>query len=246
MIKFFRKIRQRLLTENKFSKYMLYAIGEIVLVVLGILIALSINNWNEEKNDKAIEQDYLISLKDEFEFNLLELNEFIDLNQNIMEATRDFLNYTGPDATDSSEIAQHLGGILGRSVGYEPNPGVLEDMINSGNLSKITNEHLRRSLSTWKADLVKSEKQEDKIKGYRDEITQLFIENGPMRNFLVDTLHIDYSKFNLTSKLVLQDPEFENNLAFFMITSNALHYVNYPQLKTDILEILNLINREIK
>jgi len=47
MIKFFRKIRQRLLSENKFSKYLVYAIGEIVLVVIGILIALSINNWNE-------------------------------------------------------------------------------------------------------------------------------------------------------------------------------------------------------
>jgi len=49
MIKFFRKIRQQLLTENKFSKYLLYAIGEIVLVVIGILIALSINNWNESR-----------------------------------------------------------------------------------------------------------------------------------------------------------------------------------------------------
>jgi len=55
MIKFFRKIRQRLLTENKFSKYLLYAIGEIILVVLGILIALSINNKNKQKiNDTKI------------------------------------------------------------------------------------------------------------------------------------------------------------------------------------------------
>ena len=49
MIKFFRKIRQKLLTENKFSKYLIYAIGEIILVVIGILIALSINNWNENR-----------------------------------------------------------------------------------------------------------------------------------------------------------------------------------------------------
>ncbi len=49
MIKFFRKIRQKMLTENKFSKYLIYAIGEIVLVVIGILIALQINNWNENK-----------------------------------------------------------------------------------------------------------------------------------------------------------------------------------------------------
>lgn len=52
MIKFFRKIRQRLLTENKFSKYLLYAVGEIILVVIGILIALSINNWNEERKER--------------------------------------------------------------------------------------------------------------------------------------------------------------------------------------------------
>lgn len=47
MIKFFRKIRQRMFTENKFGKYLIYAIGEIILVVIGILIALQINNWNE-------------------------------------------------------------------------------------------------------------------------------------------------------------------------------------------------------
>ena len=52
MIKFFRKIRHRLLTENKFSKYLLYAIGEIILVVIGILIALQINNWNEKSKLK--------------------------------------------------------------------------------------------------------------------------------------------------------------------------------------------------
>jgi len=52
MIKFFRKIRQNLLSESKFSQYLIYAIGEIVLVVIGILIALQINNWNEEKKLK--------------------------------------------------------------------------------------------------------------------------------------------------------------------------------------------------
>lgn len=61
MIKFFRKIRQKLLSENKFSRYLIYAIGEIVLVVIGILIALQINNWNEERKEavrqtKHIEQ----------------------------------------------------------------------------------------------------------------------------------------------------------------------------------------------
>ncbi len=59
MILFFRKIRQGLLTENKFSKYLLYAIGEIILVVIGILIALQINNWNEDRKESD-QRDKLI------------------------------------------------------------------------------------------------------------------------------------------------------------------------------------------
>lgn len=54
MIKFFRKIRQSLITENKFSKYLLYAVGEIVLVVIGILIALQVNDWNENRKENLI------------------------------------------------------------------------------------------------------------------------------------------------------------------------------------------------
>ena len=71
MIKFFRKIRQNLLSENKFSKYFLYAIGEIVLVVIGILIALQINNWNENKKASNSEKSILIGLKSEFQNNLV-------------------------------------------------------------------------------------------------------------------------------------------------------------------------------
>ena len=63
MIKFFRKIRQKTLIENKFSKYLLYAIGEIILVVIGILIALQINNSNETRKARAVEINYLENLK---------------------------------------------------------------------------------------------------------------------------------------------------------------------------------------
>jgi Family of unknown function (DUF6090) len=63
MIKFFRKIRQNMIKENRTSKYLLYAIGEIILVVIGILIALSINNWNENRKDKIKERNYLIGIK---------------------------------------------------------------------------------------------------------------------------------------------------------------------------------------
>jgi hypothetical protein len=71
MIKFFRNIRQGLLTENKFSKYLLYAIGEIVLVVIGILIALSINNWNENIKQSKRENKIIEEIKKNIENNIL-------------------------------------------------------------------------------------------------------------------------------------------------------------------------------
>jgi uncharacterized protein DUF6090 len=74
MIKFFRRIRQNLLTENKFSKYLLYAIGEIILVVIGILIALSINNWNEAQKSKLIETALLQDFKKGLEFDILQMD----------------------------------------------------------------------------------------------------------------------------------------------------------------------------
>ena len=86
MISFFRKIRWRLARENQFLKYTRYAIGEIVLVVIGILIALQINNWNEERKFRKEERDYLKRLvsenKDDLEtfknlrFNLSKLSIF--------------------------------------------------------------------------------------------------------------------------------------------------------------------------
>jgi hypothetical protein len=80
MIKFFRKIRRKLLTENKFSKYLLYAIGEIILVVIGILIALSINNWNQ----KRLKHEELISVYERI---------VIDIDNDVRQLSRAVVYY---------------------------------------------------------------------------------------------------------------------------------------------------------
>ncbi|MGB5227180.1 MAG: DUF6090 family protein [Eudoraea sp.] len=77
MIKFFSKIRQQLLKENKAGKYLLYAFGEIILVVIGILIALQINNWNEFKKDRVVENKLLNELKENLNINLVRLQDEI-------------------------------------------------------------------------------------------------------------------------------------------------------------------------
>jgi sensor domain CHASE-containing protein len=75
MIKIFRKIRQQLLTENKFSKYLIYAIGEIILVVIGIMIALSINNWNEGRKKKETLNNIYTTIKQDLETDLLNIDK---------------------------------------------------------------------------------------------------------------------------------------------------------------------------
>jgi hypothetical protein len=77
MIKFFRKIRQKMLAENKFRKYLIYAIGEIALVVIGILIAVQINNWNESRKDVQREIKMLTDLQNDIEYNIENINEGI-------------------------------------------------------------------------------------------------------------------------------------------------------------------------
>jgi len=91
MIKFFRKIRQNLLMENKTGKYFKYAIGEIILVVIGILIALGINNWNNENNILRKETSLLIEMKSNLELDLEGLKWDINKNEKLLKANRTVL-----------------------------------------------------------------------------------------------------------------------------------------------------------
>ncbi|WP_445386460.1 DUF6090 family protein [Robiginitalea sp. IMCC44478] len=79
MLRFFRQIRQRLLTDNKFSKYLLYAIGEILLVVIGILIALQVNNWNENKKDIQKSRVLLQEFKKDLASDTTGINRVVSL-----------------------------------------------------------------------------------------------------------------------------------------------------------------------
>jgi hypothetical protein len=77
MIKFFRKIRLRLFSENKFGKYLIYAIGEIILVVIGILIALQINNWKENRKVTQLTRSIYATVKSDLNADLARVNTFL-------------------------------------------------------------------------------------------------------------------------------------------------------------------------
>jgi sensor domain CHASE-containing protein len=96
MIPLFRKMRHRLIEDYKFSKYLLYAIGEIILVVIGILIALQINNWNEHRKLQKEEVQFLLEMRSNLEvtlnnfkndtlYNLSTIGEFEKIERYITE-----------------------------------------------------------------------------------------------------------------------------------------------------------------
>ena len=248
MLKFFRKIRHQLIKENSFSKYLLYAAGEILLVMIGILLALQVNNWNENQKVKAIELEYLKSLNEEFAANLEELDTFIALNKRVMQATEDFLAYTSPSAETISikQMNQLTGGVFASSVEYEPNPGILEDLISSGNLNTITNIQLRKQLSLWKAKLARARKQENTVLEHRANVKNLFSEIGNMRKMLAEHLQVPPGNFQNNSKAILRDVRLENYLSFFLISSKSLDVWYYKNLRAVNVQILESIQQEMK
>ena len=101
MITFLRKIRKKLLTENKLTQYLLYAFGEIVLVVIGILIALQINNWNEWKKERQKEQKILIQVRKN-------ISESIFIWEGVISASEDFnKNYEVVVAAKNNSLPYH-------------------------------------------------------------------------------------------------------------------------------------------
>lgn len=145
MIKIFRKIRQKLLTENKFSKYLIYAIGEIVLVVIGILIALYINNKNEERkfDEAVVEQLKLLSdeLKADifiYEFKIDYLPNYINYLKKISIGEYKDLDLNDfPTMITSGEY----------DLNYLSNN--FEILTNNGGVNRIKNKELIASLAHY-------------------------------------------------------------------------------------------------
>jgi len=108
MLKFFRKIRQHLLTESKFGKYMLYAMGEIVLVVIGILIALQINNWNDARKLEDRELVLLEELKLNLETNQANLERDIGLQIEGARHIDSLLNYLDHQLPYDPSFSRHI------------------------------------------------------------------------------------------------------------------------------------------
>jgi len=196
-------------------RYLKYAIGEIVLVVIGILIALSINNWNTDLVDQRTEQNILKNLNMEFKQNKSTIQESIAFQKSILTCARDVMKLIGQpkEVLDKN----NLDSLIARSLDYteyRPSQVVYSDLIASGKLNLLP-EDVRLLLFEWSINL------DGKKEGYDtlDEISQTLLlpyltKNASMKN--IDSYSI--VEWKEKSKLIsdyygmFQDLEFENNM----------------------------------
>ncbi|QBA63997.1 DUF6197 family protein [Muriicola soli] len=146
MIKFFRRIRQDLLSEGRTSKYLKYAIGEVVLVMIGILLALQVNEWNKERNRKIAEQAIIEQLISDLSKSQYELEEVREINirraRECAQVLRAFWKNDMPE-----DIEEYIGG-FGSSV-YSPVMGTSRSLINSGRLDILSSNKLRNDIVVY-------------------------------------------------------------------------------------------------
>ena len=139
MISFFRKIRQKLLSQNRVTRYLIYAVGEILLVVVGILIALQVNNWNEERKAKSKERELLIFALENIRTDSLSLDSIISRTNRILKVHTDLV------LLSANEISEQEVGNLDLIRASEPN--LLITKKNNPNLpNEVKDPELRQVL----------------------------------------------------------------------------------------------------
>ena len=240
MIKFFRKTRQNLLMENKTAKYFKYAIGEIILVVIGILIALQINTWNENQKKNRIKQTYIKNLVTDFTNDTIQLNENLRINfeykQNIDSALNFINNSTPNNDTKYNYIKKSNNSGLRVINNYNDNTfGIL---ISSGNIDLFSN-----NLTNELMELNRLQKSEKSV-------------SEGNKNYFFETLNTYQSKYYLPNQInnrfldtyLWKDKNLQDVITQFInMKQQQLHTVNrFIELTTLVLKKTEMILQELK
>jgi len=227
MISFFRKIRQKLLQESRVTRYLLYAVGEILLVVIGILIALGVNNFNETLREENREKQVVIALHSEFEENLTSLKFEIDRIKVMIETQEGLLSLMGSENLPADDVLDTMISNSFINMTWNPSSYVLNDLKNSGQISKLTNPHLQSLLFGWERHYENViEFTEDDLRSSADFLN--FIkQSGSLRNADAPYLtqkgkKYSKSKFNFSNSELMRNISFENVVDDKYVTSILL------------------------
>ena len=241
MIKYLRHIRQTLIMENKTSKYLKYAIGEIVLVVIGILIALQINNWNENRKANAIGKQYLKGIKEDLQKDLKNIDSIIDIhryNISIVSSIDSvfhrkyqyFANqYSSLFIKPDSLVINYL---FDRNTSFRTVNGTYKSLIADGKSGLIKNKQLFQAIQEiYDGDLARLSSTYEAIK---------MIEQKINWEYPFEIQHWNYNDL----KKAKNEKIFYNVVDF---TEEKYYYaINLMRIKENSKKVITLIDKELK
>ena len=264
MISFFRKLRQKLIADNKFSKYLFYVISEVIIVILGILMALQVDKWNTEQQNREEAQLFLTRLKNEFLANRKQMVQKIKMRQDALSAARELIRFA--DGTSEYEHPEQVDSLLALALPvytFDPSLGVLNQLTSTNKLTLIQSEALNDSLSKWNSMIEDFKEDENMYNAYNHNFFRPFlykqynsrnIINTRIRNKVINPIllsspeevnrEIGFSNKPVDIKVLQQSVEFENYLAFIvswisLINTQSKGVLNYID------SVVEIIDREL-
>ncbi len=138
-----------MLTENKFSKYLIYAIGEITLVVIGILIALQVNNFNEQRKSNELLKSYENNIISELEKDLISLNELDSLNRVRKSSIENYIDYYNSEKININILKAKADSTQMKIAIFNTNSYSIQDLMTTGNL-KLFSAHKKNAILKYK------------------------------------------------------------------------------------------------
>ncbi|SFN76660.1 hypothetical protein SAMN04487989_103279 [Bizionia echini] len=236
MIKFFRKIRQNLLSEGKTGRYLKYAVGEIILVVIGILIALQVSNWNKKRIDSGSEKEALFDLNTEIKSNIKALEIIIAEHEKSLVAGKEIksmITDTNKLNSISNDSLKTILIIMNYNFTYDPKLGILNSVINSGRINLIQNKEIRYMLSSINEFIIDANEDTKVIEKLRGEYYWPMIASK--REI------IDYNMLSRDNKKSFRNPEF----VFWVDFITSVRQSGLEE-ESDLLEFLKKVNIAIE
>lgn len=250
MIKFFRHIRQKLLSENKFSKYLLYAIGEIILVVIGILIALSINNWNENLKLDKEEITILENLNKNLILAKNQSDSLISYEKRLIKDIITVINYESNNLLINKDS---IGIITFKNALWNLDSHLLvvnayEDLKNTNKLELIKNQGLKEKFTSLEINLIELKIMLDDRLNFQqirvDNIAENNINFIPFLKSSFPTIDISNEKSNDYSK-ILNNRRIRNLLGIKLFMTKDI-LISKENLGREIKDLISLIEMEVK
>ena len=245
MIKFFRKIRQNLLKENKTGKYFKYAIGEIILVVIGILIALQINNWNEKRKKENLKIEYKTALINDYSRDTIQINARL---------LRNNLRIKRINSIGDSIVNGHFNSLESYYKLYN------NDFVGI-RVTKVYNTNsFNLLISSGKIDLFDKDLRQELMELNRLQTFEKTVQDGN-KGLLLDFMQNLGSKYpnfddnlikNTTNKLLWKNVEVNDLPRDFVNYLQQEHYTisRYMELTENVLKqtelVLNILTSDIK